>query len=121
MPAPRPDRKPKAVVLALLFAALALVAWRLVRAYRAPLTATRAYRRLRRRASGAGLAVSDSVAPLAFRRAAAVRYPQAAEPAARVIELYLRESFGERPLGDDELDQLQEALSQAERGLRKAG
>jgi hypothetical protein len=119
--APRADRRPKAITLALLFAALALVAWRLVRAYRAPLTATRAYRRLRRQASGAGLAIPDSIAPLAFRRAAAARYPQAAEPAARVIDFYLKESFGERPLADDELDQLREALSQAERGLRKAG
>ena len=109
------------LTLALLFAALGLVGWQLVRAYRAPLTATRAYRRLRRRASGAGLAIPDSVAPLAFRRAAALRYPQAAEPAARVVELYLRESFAERPLADDELDQLREALSQAERWLRKAG
>jgi hypothetical protein len=119
-PAPRADRRPKTIVLALLFAALAMVAWSLVRAYRAPLTATRAYRRLRRRASGAGLALADSVAPLAFRRAAAARYPQAAVPAAQVIELYLRESFGERPLAEDELDQLREALSQAVRGLRKA-
>ncbi len=118
--APRLQRS-KAAVLALLFAALALVGWRLVLAYRAPLTATRAYRRLRRRAGSAGLAVAESVAPLAFRRAAAARYPEAAAPAARVIDFYLRESFGERPLEEAELDELRTALSEAERGLRRAG
>lgn len=120
-PAPRASRTPKTITLVLLFAALGLVGWQLVRAYREPLTATRAYRRLRRRATGAGLEVPDSVAPLAFRRAAARRYPQAAEWAAKVIELYLRESFAERPLAEGELAELKEALTQAERGLRKAG
>ncbi len=121
VPAPRAERAPKAVTLALLFAALALVGWQLVRAYRAPLTATRAYRRLRRRATGAGLEIPDSVAPLAFRRAAGLRYPDAAEPASKVVELYLRESFAERPLGEEELGELREALTRAERELRRAG
>jgi len=108
------------LVLALLLAILALVVLRLVRAYRPPLTATRAYRRLRRRAARAGLALPDSVAPLAFRRAAAARYSDIAAPAAKVIDLYLRESFGDRALADDEIDELEEALSQAERAFMTA-
>jgi hypothetical protein len=32
----------------------------------------------------------------------AARYPAAAEPAARIIAFYLRESFGDHPLEDGE-------------------
>jgi hypothetical protein len=100
--------------------ALAALGWWLYRLYRTPLTATRAYRQLRRRLGRHG-ALPESVPPLVFRSAAAARYPRAADSTARVIDLYLRESFGGEPLEDEELEQLKEDLAEAERGMRKAG
>jgi hypothetical protein len=100
--------------------ALAVLGWWLYRLYRTPLTATRAYRQLRRRLGRHG-ALSESVPPLVFRSAAAARYPRAADSTARVIDLYLRESFGGEPLEDEELEQLKVDLAEAERGMRKAG
>src|SRR6185312_871539 len=100
----------------------AAIAWFLYLRLRPPLTATAAYRRLRRRlgrTAGAGL--PDSAPPLAVRNAAAARFPAAAEPTARVIDFYLRESFGGQILEDEELEALKAALEQAEQGMRKAG
>jgi transglutaminase-like putative cysteine protease len=96
--------------------------WLLYRRLRPPLNATAAYRRLRRRigrASGNGL--PDSAPPLSVRSEAAARYPAVAEPAARVIDFYLRESFGGQALEDEELEALKTALEAAEKGMRKAG
>ena len=100
----------------------AAIAWLLYLRLRPPLTATAAYRRLRRRlgrTGGAGL--PDSAPPLAVRSEAAARVPAAAEPTARVIDFYLRESFGGQALEDEELEALKAALEQAEQGMRKAG
>lgn len=108
-----------AATLALL--ALAVLAWWLLRLYRTPLTATRAYRRLRRRFGQSGLPLAESTPPLLFRTTAALRYPRAAEPTAKVVDFYLRESFGGEPLEDEELEALKAALAEAERGMRKAG
>ncbi|HXO22076.1 MAG TPA: transglutaminase domain-containing protein, partial [Thermoanaerobaculia bacterium] len=108
-------------LLVLLFALLALVVWRLVLRYRRPWTATRAYRQLRLRLTRAGLRLTDAVPPLALSEEAAVHYPQTAEPAARIVAFYLRESFGGQQLGEEELDEIREALGEAERGMRKAG
>ena len=58
---------------------------------------------------------------MAVRREAENRYPEAAAPAARVIEFYLRESFGGQPLEDEEVEALKEALGEAEKRMRKAG
>ena len=85
---------------------------------RPPLTATAAYRQLRRRLGRFGAPVPDSVPPLRLRREAEARYPAAATPMARVIDFYLRESFGGEPLRDDEREELKEALTEAQRGLR---
>ncbi len=101
--------------------ALAVLGWWLHRLYNTPLTATRAYRQLRRRLGRHGAALPESAPPLVFRRAAAVRYPEVAEPTARVVDFYLRESFGGVLLEDEELEQLKTALAEAERGMRKAG
>jgi hypothetical protein len=98
------------------------VAWLLYLRLRPPLTATAAYRRLRRRLGRrAGAGLPDSAPPLAVRSEAAARFPAAAEPTARVIDFYLRESFGGQILEDEELEALKEALEQAEQGMRKAG
>ncbi len=92
---------------------------------RPPLTATRAYTRLRRRLGRSlgrnGAPLPDSAPPLAVRAQTAHRFPEAAEPAAKVIAFYLRESFGGEPLADDEREALKTALQEAERGMRKAG
>jgi hypothetical protein len=105
------------------FLLLAAAAWLLIRRLRPPLTATAAYRRLRHRLGRAGVPLPESVPPLALGREAAARYPDSARPAARVIELYLRESFGGEPLAGDERESLKAALTEAEQGMRmkKAG
>lgn len=103
--------------LALLAALGGFLAWRL----RSPLTATVAYRRLRHRLGRSGTPLPDSLPPLALSRETAARFPEAARPAARIIDFYLRESFGGHPLREDEREVLKEALAEAERGMRKAG
>ena len=68
-----------------------------------------------------GAALADSVPPLAVRREAAARYPGRRGAAARVIDFYLRESFGGQALEDEELEDLKTALEEAEKNMRKAG
>jgi transglutaminase-like putative cysteine protease len=99
----------------------AVAVWLLYLRLRPPLTATLAYRRLKSRLSRSGPALPESVPPLAVRREAELRYPAAAAPAARVIDFYLRESFGGQALEDEELETLKEALEEAEKRMRKAG
>jgi hypothetical protein len=102
---------------------IAAAVWVLYLRLRPPLTATAAYRRLRRRLSrgGGAAALPESAPPLSVRREAAARYPAAAEPTARVIDFYLRESFGGQALEDEEIEALKAALDEAEKGMRKAG
>ena len=101
-------------LLTALGVALALLAWRRIRP---PLTATHAYRRLRRGLAAAGLPVAEATGPLALARAASALRPAAA-PAGRIVGLYVRESFGGESLGEGERRQLREALREARRGLR---
>ncbi|MEA2601860.1 MAG: protein-glutamine gamma-glutamyltransferase [Acidobacteriota bacterium] len=110
---------PLSVALGLTLVAAAV--WVLYLRLRPPLTATTAYRRLRHRLGRTGKPLAESVPPLEVRREAEARYPQAAEPMARVIDFYLRESFGGQALEDEELEDLKVALEQAEKGMRKAG
>ena len=100
---------------------LALAVWILYLRLRPPLTATAAYRRLRRRLGRTGVPLPESVPPLTVRREAETRYPAAAEPTARVIDFYLRESFGGQALEDEEVEALKAALAEAEKNMRKAG
>lgn len=97
---------------------LAAGAYYLFLKLRPPLTATTAYRRLRQRLHRAGVAVPDSLPPLVVRGLAAERYPQAAAPAAKVIDFYLRESFGGEELEDEDREALKTALEDAERNMR---
>lgn len=97
---------------------LAGAAWLLARRLRPPLTGTTAYRRLRHRLARAGARFPESFPPLALSREAAVRYPAAARPTARVVELYLRESFGGQDLREEERAALEAALAEAESGLK---
>jgi hypothetical protein len=107
--------------LAITMTLLAVVVWVLYLRMRPPLTATAAYRRLRRRLGRRGAALPDSAPPLAVRREAESRYPAAAAPTARVIDFYLRESFGGQALEDEEVEILKVALDEAEKNMRKAG
>jgi hypothetical protein len=107
--------------LAITMTLLAAVVWALYLRMRPPLTAGAAYRRLRRRLGRGGAALADSLAPLAVSREAAARYPAAAAPTARVIDFYLRESFGGQALEDEEVEALKAALDEAEKNMRKAG
>ncbi len=106
---------PLPVALGLTLVAAAV--WILYLRLRPPLTATTAYRPLRRRL---GSSLPPSVPPLTVRRETEARYPAAAAPAARVIDFYLRESFGGQPLEDEELEALKSALEEAEKRMRKA-
>jgi hypothetical protein len=110
---------PLPVALGLTF--LALAVWILYLRLRPPLTATAAYRRLRRRLGRIGVPLPESVPPLTVRREAEARYPAAAGPTARVIDFYLRESFGGQALEDEEVEALKAALAEAEKKMRKAG
>jgi len=98
---------------------LAAAAYAVYLRLRPPLTATAAYRRLRRLLGRSGAPVPDSVPPLRLRREAEARFPAAALPMARVIDFYLRESFGGEPLREDERGALKEALDEAGRGFRE--
>jgi transglutaminase-like putative cysteine protease len=100
---------------------LAAGAFALYLRFRKPLTATAAYARLRRRLGRRGEPLPESVPPLVVGREMAARYPAAAEPAARIIAFYLRESFGGQALEEVEREALEAALGEAERGMRKAG
>jgi transglutaminase-like putative cysteine protease len=110
---------PAALAAAAVLLAVVLAAWWFHR--RGPLTATAAYRRLRRDLARAGVAVPASLPPLALGRRAAAARPAAAEPAGRVIAFYLRESFNGEALGDEERGELEAALRRAGAVLRKAG
>jgi len=107
--------------VALLVAVLAggsLLVWR--RLHR-PLSGPEAYRRLRRSAGRAGLALTAADAPLRFADRFGRRFPGAAGAGAEVVGLYVRESWAEEELRDDERRRLTAALKQARTALRKAG
>jgi hypothetical protein len=105
-------------VAAAALAVLLLVAGWILKRQRETLTATRAYERLRRRLARRGLPVREATAPLALSRGAADRFPEAAQPTARIIALYLRESFGGESLAAAEREQLGAALRDADQALK---
>ncbi len=103
------------VFVALLAGVVAFVAWR-----RPPLDATRAYETLRRKMERRGLAAGAATAPLEFGRRAARTFPRVRSEAERVVDLYVRESFGGHPIDDQERAELQAALRVIDRGIRKS-
>jgi hypothetical protein len=89
--------------------------------HRPPFTATRAYRRLRASlGSRSDEPLGPSVPPLAVGRLLAARWPGAAVSGLRVIDLYLRESFGGQPLADGERESLEHDLRETLSGLRES-
>ncbi|HSM14110.1 MAG TPA: hypothetical protein VLA66_08580, partial [Thermoanaerobaculia bacterium] len=87
---------------------------------RARASARRSYLALRGALSGAGLAVPESLAPLALARLVERRVPVAARAANRVIACYVREAFAGRAPTVAELGHLRVALVEVERALRAA-
>ncbi len=81
--------------------------------------ATRAFQELRRLLQRRGLEISDATAPLDLQQRTGERFPQAHEPAARVIRFYLRESFGGDTLSDEERAAMHAALDQTRRALQQ--
>ncbi len=107
------------VLWALLAAGLAVaVALVILARRRVPLTATTAYQALRRRLEREGERLPASLAPLAFHGLAARRHPAAAAPAARIVDLYLRESFGGVALDEVERAALRAALDEVAAGVK---
>jgi transglutaminase-like putative cysteine protease len=110
---------PRALPLVVVAAALALLAGAAWQRLRRPVDATHAYRRLRRRLAAAGLAVGEATGPLALARAAAGGLAAAAGPAERIVDLYVKESFGGVPLDDGERASLGPALDEVRRAVRR--
>lgn len=123
-PAPAAEPAPRSVpwpILALALALLLATGLLALRRLRRPLSGAEAYRRLRRSAHRAGLPVRDADPPLGFRRALARRFPGAAGWGGEVVELYVRESYGEEELAEAERSRLRDSLGEAVRVLRKTG
>jgi len=99
---PGPERSPWWLLLAPVLGAVAVVFALALRARRSPASARRAYQRLRTRLAQAGVEVSEATAPGAVAHLAVVRAPDAASAVARLVGLYLDESFGGRVLDANE-------------------
>lgn len=78
---------------------------------------SRAYLRLLDRARKAGVVDEAAVGPLHLVERIRHTSPTAAEPAARLVDLYLQARFAGRTLTRDEVRDLREALAEARRGL----
>lgn len=100
-----------------LVVALGLAGWLWRRQLRTRLSAQQAFRSLRRSLRRAGLELSSATAPGDLRRRAAERFPQAREPTGRVIDFYLRESFGGQTLSRDQRDALFASLKAAQQSF----
>lgn len=98
---------------------LVLVGW-WIWLHRPALDAVWAYRRLRSRIEqDEAIALPVSAPPLQLADHIDRFRPPAAAPARRVIDLYLRESFGGQQLSDEELVELRSSLRDALQNLRK--
>ncbi len=102
----------------LVLVTLAVILWIVLR--RRPLTSAAAYQRLRLRLARSGTPLPGSLPPLAVRQLANDRFPNAAAPAARIIDFYVRETYAGEPLTDSDQEDLRTALSEAETSLRQA-
>jgi transglutaminase-like putative cysteine protease len=107
-------------IVLLLLASLAVAWWRWRIGTRRR-SATESYRRLRERLERSGLRVPGSLPPLRLAVDASRRFPQAAAPTGRLVQLYLRESFAGETLTDAELAAAAAALRTVHQLLAKAG
>lgn len=83
------------------------------------MTATRAFLIMRRWFRRGGLSLSASTSPGELREEAAKRYPEVQRPTGEVMDFYLRESFGGRPLREQERQRLRLALQAIRETLTK--
>ena len=102
-------------VIVLMMLAATWVAWR----HRPAFTASRAYLSLRKRLAD-GEEPLTATAPLEMERRLAARFPEAAAPTHRLIELYLAESFGGAELGEEQLEELRAAMDSIRAAIRRA-
>jgi|CXWL01.1.fsa_nt_gi hypothetical protein len=105
------------VALVAVFGSVAMLLWR--RSQR-PVGGIVAYGRLRKAAGRNGLPASLAQAPYRFQDEVARHRPRAAEPTARVVELYLRESYGGGELTPAERIEVTAALREAVRAIESA-
>ena len=84
---------------------------------RRPLTATRAYTRVRERMGAAGVPVSESLAPLAFSQKVLRDYPELESPVEGLVWLYLRESFGGEEVAASHQEELEGFLREVRQRL----
>jgi len=82
---------------------------------------THMYLQLRTAAARAGLNITPGLTPLALARRIGEQRRQAARPAERVVDLYLRARYGNVTLGESELREMRAALSAARRTIREQG
>ena len=66
-------------------------------------------------------AIGPAVAPMDLSERLGARFPAAAPPAASLVRLYLRESFGEERLGAEELQRARGLLKEVLGTLRRRG
>jgi hypothetical protein len=103
--------------LPLLVVLVAAVVW--WRFGRRELTATRAYLRLRGRLRALDPELGPAVAPLALARRLGDRFPAAERAVGSLVGLYLRESFGNEQLGQEELQRARLLMKRVFGVLRK--
>ncbi len=97
-----------------------LSAWWIWR-HRPGFSAVRAYRKLRHGVERSNvIPITVSVAPLTLADEIERHRPAASRSARRVINLYLRESFGGQPLDEEELIELRSEVHEALQKLRKS-
>jgi hypothetical protein len=79
---------------------------------------TRMYLQLRAASSRAGLGITPGLTPLALVSRIREKRSTAGAAAERVVDLYLRDRYGNQALGDSDVHEMQEALRAARRTLR---
>ena len=111
------------ILLLVALCCLLFVAWR----SRSRFTVTGAYRDLRSLLSKRDSEVDETTAPMSLYSRLVERFPDAAQPAGSLIQLYLRESYAGHGLGNHDtleakraLQRLRVAMKRREPGLRKS-
>jgi transglutaminase-like putative cysteine protease len=114
------DGRPRAfAILGVLFLLGALAV--AVRWYQIGMDGVRAYRQFRRHVEARGVTVELGTPPLQVARRVVLRFPAAAAPARRIVELYLLESYGGVSLSAEQRFELRQHIANVNRVLRRAG
>lgn len=105
-------------VLALVLAVAGVLAFLWLR--RRAFDGRRAYERLRSAASARGVPLELGTPPRELAQRVNGRFPEAGRSTARIVDLYLRESYGGATLSTREREELNERLADARKVLRRA-